>query len=118
MLGGMGRFSVPTYRDTPGLQNFPPERQFLIYRMAHRKLLDGDPVYRRACLRYTLLVVGLCFVTLVLQILQILDVVSPAVTIGAGIASMILVVVGAFRAQRYRNLRISWELQQQEAGKV
>jgi len=114
----MGRFSVPCYRDTPGLREFPPERQLAVYRMAHRKLLDSDPAYRKACRRYVLLVVGLCFATLVLQILQIFHVVSSALPIGAGIASTVLVVVGAFRAQGYRNLRIGRELREQEAGKV
>jgi hypothetical protein len=114
----MGRFSAPSYRDAPGLRKFPPEKQLLIYRTAHRKLLEGDPAYHRACLRYTMLVVGLCFVAVVLQVLQILNVVSSLLATGAGILSMIIVVVAAFRAQRYRNLRVGWELQKQEHTKV
>lgn len=114
----MGRFPVPDYRDTPGLRNFPPERRFIVYRMAHRKLLKDDPAYRWACRRYVLLVVGLCFATLLLQILQIFHVVSSALPIGAGIVSMVLVVVAAFQAQRYRNLRIGSELRKQESPKT
>lgn len=114
----MGRFSLPCYRDAPGLWKFPPERQFAVYRTAHRKLLESDPAYRKACRRYVLLVVGLCLATLILQILQIFHVVSPTLPIGAGIASMVLVVVAAFRAQGYRNLRTGRELRKQEASKV
>lgn len=114
----MGRFSVPSYRDTPGLQKFPPEKQHIIYRTQHRKLLDGDPAYHRACLRYSMLVVGLCLLAGVLQVLQIFNIIGSLLTTLACILFMIVVVVAAFRAQRYRNLRIGWELQKQEHTKV
>ncbi|PTX98110.1 hypothetical protein DB345_04535 [Spartobacteria bacterium LR76] len=114
----MGCFSVPSYRDTPGLQKFPPEKQHLIYRTQHRKLLDGDPAYHRACLRYSMLVVGLCLLAVVLQVLQIFNIIGSLLTTLACILFMIVVIVAAFRAQRYRNFRIGWELQKQEASKV
>ncbi len=114
----MGRFSAPSYLDTPGLRAFPPKRRLLVYRQAHRKLLDGDPEYRRACLRYKLIVSGLCLGTVGLQVLQLFHPVSAALVTVVGTAAMILVVVEAFRAQRYRNLRVGWELQKQENGKA
>lgn len=114
----MGRFSVPTYRDAPGLRRFPPEQQFIIYRGAHRKLLSDDPAYRKECLRYTMLIVGLFLVSAALQILPVLGFVRVTVTVLVGILSVILVVACAFRAQRYRNLRVDWELQKQELSKV
>lgn len=114
----MGRFSAPSYLDTPGLRAFPPERRIAVYRQAHRKLLDGDPEYRRACLRYNLLVSGLCLGTAGLQVLGIFHLVSAALVTVVGVAAMVLVVVEAFRAQRYRNLRVGGELQKQENGEV
>ncbi len=65
-----------------------------------------------------MLIVGLCLVSAALQILPVLGFVSVTVTVLVGVLSVIFVVAFAFRAQRYRNLRVDWELQKQELSKV
>ncbi len=55
-----------TYRSTQGLDQFPPDQRFCVWRAAHSRLKAKDPIYRARCRRFIvkILVATVVFVPL------------------------------------------------------
>jgi hypothetical protein len=59
----MNPFLAPGYLSTKGLDRFPPDQQFRVWRAAHSRLKAKDPAYRARCRRHLvkLLVASVAF---------------------------------------------------------
>lgn len=77
--------TIPTYTQVSGLDRFPQQERFAVYRATHHRLLQEDPVYHRRWQRYVAALVCLAIVPVV---------------------GWVAAVVLAFRQQEFQNRRI------------
>jgi len=82
---------IPYYTQTAGLDRYPQQERFSVYRATHKRLMSEDSEYKRQCNSYTIRIV--CFAVLL-----------PVV-------GWILAVYLAFRQQEFQNRRIGDVLQ-------
>ena len=110
----MGFFQ--TYRSTEGLDRFPRDKQFCVWRAAHKRLKASDPSYRVGCRRFLAkyLVVTLtyclyCNYWLVLprHVSENFSVVLNLGAVTATVAFLPWCIIVSFRQQRWLNARVA-----------
>ena len=57
--------TIPTYRQTAGLERFPQHERFVVYRATHKRLLSEDSAYHRHWQRYVAGMVCLAIIPIV-----------------------------------------------------
>lgn len=57
--------NIPSYTRTAGLERYPEQERFTVYRMVQKRLLSEDSAYRRHCQCYIAIVVCLAIVPII-----------------------------------------------------
>ena len=125
-----------SYRATEGLDRFPPNLQFFVWREAHKSLKNSDPIYRAQCRKFAVkIIVATVIFTFIVIVpdylpfygiiprfsatnaepnLFLWEMVLPGII--ALIATAIFVpylLVVSFREQKWRNTIIANEIKKQ-----
>ena len=125
-----------SYRATEGLDRFPPNLQFFVWREAHKSLKNSDPIYRAQCRKFAVkIIVATVIFTFIVIVpdylpfygiiprfsatnaepnLFLLEMVFPCiVTMIAAAVYLPYLLIVSFREQAWRNAKIAGEIKKQ-----
>lgn len=111
-----------TYNSTPGLDRFPIEQRYRVWRATHKELMGTDSKYRRAVKRFKFQIIASTLVCVIISpaftFFQhrasdniALAVLSVAVPLAVCVAYAIYVVYASFRIQHFQNEKVAGVLQ-------
>jgi hypothetical protein len=104
-----------TYRSTAGLDVYQRDRCFVMWRVFHKRLMAHDVRYRRRFHSYLVTTIILACLSTAMVIPQ-LSVLGIAINLASGAILVGLIVILAFRQQRYMNEKIAAILRSTEAA--
>ena len=107
-----------TYDSTPGLDRFPIEQRYRVWRATHKELLGTDSGYHRAVRRFVLQIIASTIVCVIIgpafTLLQHrapdsipLAVLSIVVPLAVCVAYVFFVIYASFRMQGFQNEKVS-----------
>jgi hypothetical protein len=111
-----------TYASTEGLDRFPANQRFWVWRGAHKRLKAGDPAYRARCRAFAVKIVVTsviyCMVATApgwlrragVRLSDTLDEQLSYLAILCGIVYTLYVVIASFRQQAWQNARVAEEI--------
>jgi len=111
-----------TYSSTPGLDRYPIEQRYRVWRATHKELMSTDAEYQRAVRRFVFQIIASTLVCVIIApaftILQhqapndiALPVLSVVVPLAVSVAYAFFVVYASFRIQNFQNEKVGRALQ-------
>lgn len=100
---------LPFYTATKGLERYPANERFIVYRSTHKQLLKEDAVYRKRCNAYIALITCLSIVPTFGLVSD--RGFSTVFVVLSALLIVPLIIYFAFRQQNYMNARIGDALQ-------